>query len=187
VGKLVWRVKLETALQARETMEVEVARIERDEQAGLADLGLRLAEAKQLTSSVQAEIVPTQVTIAGEHRSTCAACGRRLASKGYYTATFRALFGDVAMRLRRLLTCPCQDRRLAKSFAAFDLEAATVARELAYVMARYAALAPFGKVADLLSELLLSAGRRTRAWYGTGPCGSVRPLCGRISRQRRRH
>jgi hypothetical protein len=42
----------------------------------------------------------------------------------------------------------------AKSFAAFGLEAATVAPELAYVTARYAALVPFGKVADLLSELL---------------------------------
>src|SRR5271165_7057290 len=39
-------------------------------------------------------------------------------------------------------------------FAAFALEAATVAPELAYVTARYAALAPFGKVAELLSELL---------------------------------
>jgi hypothetical protein len=158
VTKLVWRVKLVTELQAGETMEVEVARIERDEQAGLADLGLRLAEAKQLTSALQAEIVPAQVTIAGEHRSTCAACGRRLASKGYYTATFRSLFGDVPMRLRRLLTCPCQNEGLARSFAAFDLEAATVAPELAYVTARYAALAPFGKVADLLSELLPVSG-----------------------------
>src|SRR5271163_2263306 len=135
-------------------MEVEVARIERDEQAGLADLRLRLSEAKQLTSALQAEIVPAQVTIAGEHRCACAACGRRLASKGYYTATFRSLFGDVPMRIRRLLACPCQNGGLAKSFAAFDLEAATVAPELAYVTARYAALAPFGKVADLLSELL---------------------------------
>jgi hypothetical protein len=84
------------------------------------------------------------VTIAGEHRCTCAACGRRLASKGYYTATFRSLFGDVPVRIRRLPTCPCQNGGLAKSFAAFDLEAATVAPELAYVTARYAALAPFG-------------------------------------------
>ena len=72
-----------------------VARLERDEQAGLADLGLRLAEAKKLTSALQAEIVPAQITIAGEHRCTCAACGRRLSSKGYYTATFRSLFGDI--------------------------------------------------------------------------------------------
>ena len=84
---MVWRVKLVTELEAGETTEVEVARIERDEQAGLADLGLRLAEARTLTAAIQAEIVPTQITIAGEHRRSCVACGRRLASKGHYTAT----------------------------------------------------------------------------------------------------
>ena len=152
--KLVWRVKLVAEFEAGETTEVEVARLERDEQAGLADLGLRLAEAKQLMAAIQAGIVPVQVTIAGEHRRTCLACERALASKGHYSATFRSLFGDVPIRIRRLLTCPCQEMAEARSFAAFDLEAATVAPELAYVTARYAALAPFGKVADLLSELL---------------------------------
>ena len=71
-----------TELQAGETTEVEVARIERDEQAGLSDLGLRLAEAKQLTSALQAEIVPAQVTIAGEHRCTCAACQASAGQQG---------------------------------------------------------------------------------------------------------
>jgi hypothetical protein len=137
---------------------VEVARLERDERAGLADLGLRLAEAKRLTAAIQAEIIPAQVTIAGENRRTCVACGRILASKGHYTATFRSLFGDVPIRVRRLLACPCQGTGEAKSIAAFDLDAATVAPELAYVTARYAALAPFGKVADLLSELLPISG-----------------------------
>ena len=151
---LVWRVKLEAEFETGEMTEVEVARFERDEQAGLADLGLRLAEAKQLTAAIQAEIVPAQVTIAGESRRTCVACGRVLASKGHYTATFRSLFGDVPIRVRRLLACPCQEAGEARTFAAFDLEAATVAPELAYVTARYAALAPFGKVADLLSDLL---------------------------------
>jgi hypothetical protein len=154
VPKLVWRVKLVAEFETGEATEVEVAQFERDEQAGLADLGLRLAEAKRLTAAIQAEIVPAQVMIAGESRSTCVACGRVLASKGHYTATFRSLFGDVPIRVRRLLACPCQGVGEAKSFAAFDLEAATVAPELAYVTARYAALAPFGKVADLLSELL---------------------------------
>src|SRR5215213_6208553 len=82
------------------------------------------------------------------------------ASKGHYNATFRSLFGDVPVRVRRLLACSCQGTGEAKSFAAFDLEAATVAPELAYVTARYAALAPFGKVADLLSELLPIGGAR---------------------------
>jgi hypothetical protein len=158
VPKLVWRVKLVADFGAGETTEVEVARLERDEQAGLADLGLRLAEAKQFVAAIQAEIVPAQVTVAGEHRRTCVACEGVLASRGHYTATFRSLFGDVPIRVRRLLTCPCQGTAEPKSFAAFDLEAATVAPELAYVTARYAALAPFGKVADLLSELLPISG-----------------------------
>jgi len=157
VPKLVWRVKLVAEFESGETTEVEVAHLERDVQVGLADLGLRLAEAKQLTAAIQAEIVPVQVTIAGEDRRTCVACGP-LASKGHYTATFRSLFGDVPIRIRRLSACPCQGTGGAKSFAAFDLEAATVAPELAYVTARYAALAPFGKVADLLSELLPVSG-----------------------------
>src|SRR5271154_1647078 len=155
---MVWRVKLVAELEPGLTTEVEVACLERDGQAGLADLGLRLAEAKQLTAALQAEMLPAQVMIAGEHRCTCAACGRRLASKGHYTATFRSLFGDVPIRIRRLLTCRCQNGGEAKSFAAFGLEAATVAPELAYVTARYAALAPFGKVAELLSELLSVSG-----------------------------
>jgi hypothetical protein len=156
MAKLVWRVKLLTELSAGETTEVEVARIERDERAGASDLGLRLAEAKQLTSVLQAEIVPAQVTIA---RCTCAACKRRLASQGHYTATFRSLFGDVPIRIRSLLTCPCQNGSEATSFAAFALEAATVAPELAYVTARYAALVPFGKVATSCRSCCLSAGR----------------------------
>jgi hypothetical protein len=168
----VWRVKLVAEFETGETTEVEVAHLERNEQAGLADLGLRFAEAKRLTAGIQAEIVPAQVTIADENRRTCVACGRVLASKGHYTATFRSLFGDVPIRIRRLLTCPCQNGGEATSFAALDLEATTVAPELAYVTARYAALAPFGKVANLLSELLPVSGAPN--------AGTVRNRCMRV-------
>src|SRR5215212_386031 len=137
--------------------ETEVARIERDEQAGLAEVGLQLAEAKQLTAALQAQIVPAQVAVVGELRRWCA-CGRVLASKGHYLAKFRSLFGDVSVRVRRLLVCPCQGPGEAKSFAALDLGQDAVAPELAYVTARYAALVPFGKVATLLSELLPVSG-----------------------------
>src|SRR5208282_105823 len=88
--------------------ETEVARIERDEQAGMADLGLRLAETKQLTAALQAQIVPAQVAVVGDRRCSCVSCGRLLASKGHYPVTFRSLFGDVPVRVRRLLACPCQ-------------------------------------------------------------------------------
>src|SRR5215208_1181946 len=66
--------------------------------------------------------------------------------------------GFVPVRVRRLLTCPCQKPGDVKSFSVPDLGHDAVAPELAYVTARYAALAPFGKVAVLLSELLPISG-----------------------------
>ena len=152
--KLVWRVKLVAELEPGVTTETEVARIGRGEEASLAELGLRLEEAKRLTAALQAEIVAAQVATAGERRRCCSACGCPLASKGHYRATFRSLFGVVPVRVRRLLACPCHGPGGPGSFAALDLGGGAVAPELAYVTARYAALAPFGKVAALLSELL---------------------------------
>src|SRR5271165_1941305 len=95
--KMVWRVKLVAEPEPGLTTEVEVARFERDEQAGLADLGLRLAEAKQLTAALQAEMVPVQVTMVGEHRRLCEACGSLLASTDPQASHKRrcSLFGDV--------------------------------------------------------------------------------------------
>jgi hypothetical protein len=158
VPKLVWRVKLVAELRPGVMTETEVARIERDEQAGLADLGLRLAEAKRLTAALQAEIVPAQVAVVGERRRCCSSCGHKLASKGHYPVTFRSLFGDVPVRVRRQLVCPCQGAVEVKSCGVLDLGHDAVAPELAYVTARYAALVPFGKVAALLSELLPISG-----------------------------
>ncbi|MFL5285767.1 MAG: ISKra4 family transposase [Rhodopila sp.] len=170
MAKLVWRVKLVAELRPGVMTETEVARIERDEQADLADLGLRLAETKQLTAALQAEIVPAQVAVVGERHRGCSSCGRLLASKGYYPVTFRSLFGDVPVRVRRLLACSCQVEGEAKSFGVLDLGHDALAPELAYITARYAALAPFGKVAALLSELLPISGAqnagtvRNRTW-----------------------
>jgi hypothetical protein len=66
--KSVWRVKLVAELRPGVTTEIEVARIERGEEASLAGLGLRLDEAKLLTAAIQAQIVPTQAAMAGERR-----------------------------------------------------------------------------------------------------------------------
>src|SRR3954468_11391453 len=102
-------------------------------------------------------MVSGQLAVVGERRRSCATCGRPLASKGHYRATFRSLFGAVPVRVRRLLVCPCQGPGKPRSFAALDLGAGP-APELAYVIAKFAALVPFGKVATLLSELLPISG-----------------------------
>jgi hypothetical protein len=87
-----------------------VARVERDAHAGLADLGLRLAETKRLTAALQAKIVPAQVAAAGEQRRCCSSCGRRLASKGHYPVKFRSLFGDVPCVSAACLPVPVRKR-----------------------------------------------------------------------------
>ena len=76
MSKLVWRVKLVAELEPGVTTETEVACLERGEEAGLADLGLRLNEAKQLTAALQAEMVSAQVAAVGERSSLVRACGR---------------------------------------------------------------------------------------------------------------
>ena len=158
MAKLKWRVKLVAERHPGVVTETELACIERDEAVGLADLGLRLEEAKRLTAALQAEMVPAQMAALGECPRTCEACGCKVAGKGHYGATFRSLFGDVPVRVRRLFVCPCRGKGGANSVAALDFGKDAVAPELAYVTARYAALMPFGKAANILSELLPISG-----------------------------
>jgi hypothetical protein len=154
MAKLVWRVKIVADLGSGAVSETEVARIERDDFAVPEAVGLRLSEGKQLTAAIQAEIVRGQAAVTGERFRWCEHCGAKLWSKGYYHATFRSLFGDVPVKVRRLSTCRCRSgSHEPKSFATM-LAAGGIAPELAYVTAKFAALAPFARVADLLCELL---------------------------------
>ena len=101
----------------------------------------------------------------GERFRWCEHCRAKLVNKGYYPATFRSVFGDVAARVRRLCACRCRaGMHEPKRFSAL---AATdgIAPELAYLTARFAALALFTGVANLLSELLPIGGA---ANAGTG-------------------
>ncbi len=58
MAKLVWQVKLVADLEPGVVTETELARIECDVQASVADLGLQPDEAKRLTAALQAQLVP---------------------------------------------------------------------------------------------------------------------------------
>jgi hypothetical protein len=89
-----------------------------------------------------------------EHFRSCGHCGLNLSSKGYRSTIFRSLFGDVPLRVRRFVGCRCHHFHGERgTFSALTLDGG-LAPELAYVTARFAALAPFAKVAELLAELL---------------------------------
>jgi uncharacterized protein YjiS (DUF1127 family) len=146
MAKLVWRVKLIAELGSGIVSETEVARIERDDFAVAETVGLTPDEGKRPAAAAQPEIVRAQVTAMGERFRWCEHCRAKLVSKGYYPATFRSVFGDVAVRVRRLGACRCRaGMREPKSFSAL---AATdgIAPKLAYITATFAALAPFARV-----------------------------------------
>lgn len=147
-------MKLVADFGAGSAAEIEVAQIEREDWAVPEMLGLTLVEGKQITAAIQTEMVRVQASIMGERFKYCSHCELALFSKGYRSVTFRSLFGEVPLRVRRFVSCQC--RRLSegpRSFSAMTLEGG-MAPELAYVTAKFAALAPFAKVADVLAELL---------------------------------
>jgi hypothetical protein len=80
--------------------ETEAARIERDEQAGVGELGLRVDEAARSGAS---DLDRTSIAVVGEPCRSCVSCAVPLASKGRYSVTFRSFFGDAPARVRRLL------------------------------------------------------------------------------------
>lgn len=153
MAKLTWRLKLVAELDSRVASETGVARIEREDLAVPESLGLTL-EGKAPMAAIQAEIVRAQVAVMGERFRWCDHRGAKLLSKGYYPTTFRSLFGDVRLRVRRLTACPCPaGMSEAKSFAALP-PIGGIVPELAYITAKCAALVPFVRVADLLSAIL---------------------------------
>jgi hypothetical protein len=94
----------------------------------------------------------------GQRFRWCEHCGTKPLSRDYYATTFWSLFSDVQVRVRRLNACLCRAGMLGiKSFAAL-LPIGGIALELAYITAKFAALVPFARVADLLSELLPTGG-----------------------------
>jgi hypothetical protein len=173
--KLVWRVKLVAETDGGPAREIEVARIQRDPYARPETLGLTLEEGKRIAAAIQREVAQAQASVMGENFRYCGHCRSGLPSKGYRNVTFRSLYGDVPLRIRRFVGCQCPDGREGpKTLSALALEGG-ISPELAYVTAKFAALAPFARAADMLAELLPVG--------GTINAGTVRNRTHRVGRQ----
>ncbi len=158
MAKLVWRVKLITELETGMVSERELTRIEPDDLAVPETPGLTLDEGKRLTAATQAEIVRAQVSTVGERFRWCEHCGAKLLSTGYYPATFRSVYGDVGVRIRRLQACGCRAGEVEPKSLAALFPTGGAAPELTYITAKFAALVPFARVGDLFAELLPDGG-----------------------------
>src|ERR1035437_7775418 len=148
---LKWKLRLTAELAPGEGVEYDVTSWERAEEVTLGSLGLGLAEGKAILAEIQAHMVAAQIEGHGEARRCCGRCGRRVPNNGHYRSTFRSVFGNVPVRVRRVKACPgCGQKPAAPLFT----RKSSTAPGLRYLTSQLAALLPFGKVADFLTEVL---------------------------------
>src|SRR4051794_28303617 len=106
-----WTVKLVTETTPGVVTEHDLLTLVRPDQLALARLGLSIEEAKQLLAALQNRLVLAQVERHGRFCPNSPRCDRAFRGRGSYPITFRSLFGNVPVRVRRLRSCPCQGAR----------------------------------------------------------------------------
>lgn len=148
-----WIVKLVAEVTPGNTVEHEIATLEREDRLSPAVVGLSIAEGKIILESLQKQMVATQVQQHNVSLPSCRRCGKSFRTKGYYQSLLRSVYGNVTMRVRRLRGCSCTGMQ-NRSYSALFTNRSPITPELQYLTAKLAALLPFGKVTDFLSELL---------------------------------
>jgi hypothetical protein len=104
------------AARGDDVMEIELSR----DLGDIANLGLTLAEAKQLLARVQRAVVAAQAHDHAGHRPNCSSCGGACHIKDWRFHQVATLFGTVAVRLPAVSL-----RRLWSSRARYQLAVAS--------------------------------------------------------------
>ena len=129
------RVKLQLVMCSDEGQEetvTDVITLNKNNQR-IEHLGLTLAEAKQLLSTLQRHLLQHQVDTFLDPCSTCPACGALLKVKAHTSRSFRTLFGTFTLASPRLEHCDCKRRKTASFRPLSALLTEPVAPELLYM------------------------------------------------------
>ena len=118
------------------------------------ELGLNLAEAKQMLHNVQHAMMGSQVAVYQAEQKNCPHCGGKRPQKGRHEIVFRTLFGKFNLPSLRLYRCNCESTS-EKTFSPLaELLTERTAPELLYLEAKWCTLLSFGVSVDLLQEVL---------------------------------
>ncbi len=131
----------------------DVAVLEKDCQR-IEQLGLTLAEAKQLLTQLQQHLVARQATAFVTTRSQCEACGTPLRMKEQTTRTIRTLFGTVVLASPRLYHCRCRARKTTTFRPLSVLLTESTTPELLFMETKWASLISYGMTARVLKDFL---------------------------------
>jgi hypothetical protein len=131
----------------------QVARLERQITC-LENVGLTLAEGKQLLAALQAQMVEEQISEYLDRNRRCDQCGEVRTHKGAHDLTFQTLFGNLQLKSPRWKHCGCHPRE-AKSFSPLaELLTEHVSPERLYLEAKWGSLIAFEPAANLLADTL---------------------------------
>src|SRR3954453_22273986 len=138
----------------------------------IADLGLTLAQGKQLVTLVQQEIVTAQSRDHAVRRPLCRSCGAACQVKDYRPHRIATLFGQVVLRLPRFRCVGCGGTEAGHGWPAHCRSTP----ELDQVRAQFSACMPYRVAAGVLEHLLpIDAGSvpetpvRSRSAWSTPP------------------
>jgi hypothetical protein len=120
----------------------------------LEQLGLTLAEAKQLLTRLQQHVVKHQASVFVTTRSHCEACGAPLRRKEETTRVLRTLFGTVRLISPRFYHCRCQAQSPATFRPLSALLTESTTPELLFVETKWASLPSYGLTARVLKDFL---------------------------------
>jgi len=118
------------------------------------NLGLNLAEAKNLLQTVQKTLVEKQIAEYEKHQEECQQCEKKLLRKDKRTIVYRTLFGKLKLQCNRLFHCDCQKHPTRTFKPLVNLLRERTAPELLYLESKFASLMSYGLSVKLLEELL---------------------------------
>lgn len=134
--------------QSRSCDVMEISRP--DGLGGIANLGLTLAETKQLLVQVQQEVVAAQARHHAMFRPDCQSCGGTCHVKDWRPHQIATLFGGLSMKLPRFV---CAGRGCGETGVGWPSHCRSTP-ELNQLQARLSALMPYRVAADVLQQLL---------------------------------
>ena len=118
------------------------------------EIGLTIAESKDLLLKLQQEIVSAQCATYCAARSCCPRCERKLRAKSRGQIRYRTVFGDLTVPSPRFYHCKCHDGTFKTFSPLTDLLPDHVAPELLWLETKWASLASFGITAKILKDVL---------------------------------
>lgn len=147
-----FKIQLVTQSETGDTVQ-ELTYLERESE-GLEAIGITLAEAKTLLTSLQRQVVGQQIAAFLAARQHCPHCDQAFRHKDRHPVVFRTLFGNLKLQSPRWHQCDCQPHKTHTFSPLADLFTDNCSPERLFLETKWASLVSFDLAARMLEDVL---------------------------------